>query len=284
MQQYTKLFNSIVTSTIWCEDKSTKILWITMLALSDKNGEVHSSVPGLARVADISIEECETALEKFMSPDRYSRTEDDEGRRIEKIEGGWSIINHRKYRDMASDADRRSQAAERQRRFREKQKRNADSNACVTQESPQNPHTDTDTDTEADTNTNPSNDRPTVVDLDRLQVEVKKLRKAWDQPFSTVELQLLKDAAIFLEPLMEEEWENIRKYLNWRKPEGDPAWQPRLLHKFLETAKTVVADAARWQVKRKSLEPVAPARVVPMEMDDEAKAEADKLFEMMKKK
>jgi hypothetical protein len=125
MPNYTKLFNSIVTSTIWTEDDQTRIVWITMLAISDQNGEVQASIPGLARVAGISIEATETALNKFMSPDSYSRTPDDEGRRIEKIEGGWALLNHAKYRAMASKEDAKLCNAKRQARKREKDARNA---------------------------------------------------------------------------------------------------------------------------------------------------------------
>ncbi len=126
MPSYTKLFNSIVTSTIWSEDDRTRIVWITMLAIADKNGEVQASVPGLARVAGVPTEACRIALEKFLSPDPDSRTSDDEGRRIEVIPGGWSLLNHAKYRRMASMDEQREKTAERQRRFRDRQNRNGE--------------------------------------------------------------------------------------------------------------------------------------------------------------
>ena len=121
---YTKLFQSIITSTIWTEDDKTRIVWITMLALSDKNGEIAGSVPGIARMAGVSVEAASAAIRKFLSPDEYSRTKDDEGRRIQEIDGGWSLLNHRKYRDMASREDQRVQNAIRQERFQAKKKRN----------------------------------------------------------------------------------------------------------------------------------------------------------------
>ena len=45
MHSYTKLFSSIITSTIWMEDDKTRILWITLLAMADQHGEVYSSIP-----------------------------------------------------------------------------------------------------------------------------------------------------------------------------------------------------------------------------------------------
>lgn len=135
MANYTKLFNSIITSTIWTEDDKTRIVWITMLAIADQHGEVQASIPGLARVSGVSLEAAENAINKFLAPDPYSRTPDDEGRRIEKIEGGWALLNHGKYRLMASAEDSKKSNADRQKRHRDKKNRNAnvtENNACVT--------------------------------------------------------------------------------------------------------------------------------------------------------
>ena len=141
MPNYTKLFNSIITSTIWSEDDKTRIIWITMLAMSDKNGEVHASIPGLARVSGMSIQEAENSIEKLLSPDIHSRTPNNEGRRIAKIDGGGELLNHAKYRAMASKEDAKAATAERVKRHRS---RNAsvtqcnggvtDGNAALTQE------------------------------------------------------------------------------------------------------------------------------------------------------
>jgi hypothetical protein len=180
---YTKLFNSIITSTIWSEDDQTRIIWITMLAIADKNGEVQGSIPGLARIAGVPVEACRSAITKFLSPDVDSRTKDDEGRRIELIDGGWHLLNHSKYRDMASDADRAEKAAIRQARHRQKVKRNAptchaivtDSNASVTPESRQIPQADTNTDTNTkeDTETKTkSKARGTLEELQAYAVEI----------------------------------------------------------------------------------------------------------------
>jgi hypothetical protein len=104
---FTKLFNTIVTSTIWTEDNETRILWITMLAISDRYGVVSGSIPGLAQVANIPVDGCRRSITKLESPDHDSRTPDFEGRRIEKIDGGWLILNHGKYRDMLSLEERK---------------------------------------------------------------------------------------------------------------------------------------------------------------------------------
>ena len=74
-----------------------------MLAMADRKGRVWASLPGLANRARVSLEEAEAAIHKFMSPDKYSRTSDFEGRRIEVIDGGWRLLNHEKYRSIRDE-------------------------------------------------------------------------------------------------------------------------------------------------------------------------------------
>jgi hypothetical protein len=108
---FTKLFNTIVTSTIWQEDDKTRIVWITMLAIADHDGIVSAAVPGLASVAHVDVGSTEKALKNLASPDEYSRTQDFEGRRIEVIDGGWLILNYEKYRKMLSEEERKEYKA-----------------------------------------------------------------------------------------------------------------------------------------------------------------------------
>jgi hypothetical protein len=63
-------------------------------------------------------------LAKFLAPDPDSRTRDDEGRRIEEIDGGWSLLNHGKYRALCSKDDAKEAEATRKARYRAKVARN----------------------------------------------------------------------------------------------------------------------------------------------------------------
>ena len=105
MAGYSKLFSSIVTSSIWMEDDKTLRVWFAMLALTDARGMVEGSVPGFAHVARVSIPEMEHAIEVLSGPDPYSRTPDNEGRRIEVVPGGWVILNYTAYRDKGQAKD-----------------------------------------------------------------------------------------------------------------------------------------------------------------------------------
>jgi hypothetical protein len=124
MSGYTKLFSSILQSTVWQEPSSTKVVWITMLALAGKTGVVEGSIPGLAHTAGVTIDECEEALRKFQFPDPYSRSKDFEGRRVAEVDGGWMVLNHGKYRELLSKDNEAEANARRQKRYREKNSHN----------------------------------------------------------------------------------------------------------------------------------------------------------------
>lgn len=118
MSGYTKLFSSIVTSTVWRLDHPTRLVWITMLAIADRHGAVEASVPGLADLARVTREECDAALATLASPDADSRTKDLDGVRIVPADGGWQLVNHSKYRDKMSAEERRERNAEYMRGYR----------------------------------------------------------------------------------------------------------------------------------------------------------------------
>lgn len=117
------MFSSIIASSVWCESDKTRLVWITMLAMADKTGVVEAAVPGLANAARVTIDDCKLAIEKFLAPDPDSRTSDNEGRRIEKIEGGWRLLNYAKYRAKLDAEERREYKTNWQRDARSKPKR-----------------------------------------------------------------------------------------------------------------------------------------------------------------
>lgn len=118
MAGFTKLFSSIVFSTVWREEMHVKVVWITMLAMANRNGEVLASIPGLADAARVSLQQCEEALALFAAPDTYSRTKEHEGRRIKEIDGGWFLYNYGKHRAVRDADERRMQTREAVQRYR----------------------------------------------------------------------------------------------------------------------------------------------------------------------
>jgi hypothetical protein len=133
MSGYTKLFGSIIHSTVWREPNHVRLVWVTMLAMQDRDGVVEASLPGLADAARVTLEECKEALGKLMSPDPYSRSKDHEGRRIAEVDGGWVLLNSDKYRELQSQDDRKQKDAARQARKRQRDDtRHAPSRPSVT--------------------------------------------------------------------------------------------------------------------------------------------------------
>jgi len=120
MPGFTKLFSGLVHSTVWREEMHVKVVWITMLALADRSGNVLASLPGLADAARVSIEQCQDAISKLCAPDEYSRTQEHEGRRLEKVDGGWKLLNYLKYRNMRDEENRRQQVREAVSRYRDR--------------------------------------------------------------------------------------------------------------------------------------------------------------------
>ena len=124
MQLFVKLFSSILDSSIWSESQPTRLTWITLLAMADENGYVHAALPGLARRANISETEVVAALAVLLGPDPQSMNSANDGRRIQRISGGWLLLNYKSYRQVQThrqqlDAARQRRHYDRQREGRE---------------------------------------------------------------------------------------------------------------------------------------------------------------------
>ncbi len=108
---YAKLYSTILRSSIWLEDAETRLLWIAMLAAADEKGYVFGSPAGMAHTARISVEGTKKALAMLSSPDLdssdLSENPENEGRRIEVVDGGWRIINYIRYRSIRDSDERR---------------------------------------------------------------------------------------------------------------------------------------------------------------------------------
>lgn len=115
---FVKLYGTILDSSVWSEDAFTRLVWITMLAMADAEGFVEAAIPGLARRANVPIEDCEAALARLEAPDPYSKSTENEGRRIKRAERGWIILNYKHYRELRTPAQIAS--AERQALYRER--------------------------------------------------------------------------------------------------------------------------------------------------------------------
>lgn len=100
---FNKLFTKILDSSIWLEPTPTRIVWITLLAAMDEDGYAHfSAIENLASRARVTVEEAKIAIECFLAPDPNSGNPDNEGRRIERVPGGYMVLNAKAHRDAVN--------------------------------------------------------------------------------------------------------------------------------------------------------------------------------------
>ncbi len=122
---YAKLFSHITESSLWSASKEARLLFVTLLAKADRVGFFETSIPGLARVANLSLVETEQALAELMAPDPYSKSKAYEGRRVEVVDRGFLVINYQEYRNRRDEEARREYMANlmADRRAKDKEKR-----------------------------------------------------------------------------------------------------------------------------------------------------------------
>jgi hypothetical protein len=100
---YNRLFTKILDSSVWLEPIATRIVWVTLIAAMDEDGVAHfSALENLSLRARVSLLEAEQAVECFLSPDKNSGDPENDGRRLERIPGGYLILNAAKYRAIFS--------------------------------------------------------------------------------------------------------------------------------------------------------------------------------------
>lgn len=128
---YNKLFTSILDSSIWMESDHVRIVWITFLAAMDEDGFVRfGCVENVANRARVSVDSAREAIEILSSPDQRNPDQEHEGRRINKGDGGYLVLNSSKYRDIVNREVAKARNRDRQKRFRERL--NPKNNATVT--------------------------------------------------------------------------------------------------------------------------------------------------------
>ncbi len=145
---FVKLDCGILTSTIW-DDVDARMVFLTALLMAEPR-EFRAPVPQIAvrrleetgwsapagwygfvpaagsgivrRAGGMSVEDGLTALERLGAPEQESRSQAFDGRRLIRVDGGYLVLNYEKYRE------RDYTAAERTRRWRERQRetRNGD--------------------------------------------------------------------------------------------------------------------------------------------------------------
>lgn len=140
---YGKIFDSMYDGTISANWQGL-VTFQQMIVLCDADGVIDMTPPALSRRTGIPLEIIEKGIEFLESPDKYSRTQGHDGKRIVRLDEhrpwGWFIVNHDKYKSLQ---DRDHVRAENRKR---KQKQRAKEAQNVTDGHGASRHTDTDTD------------------------------------------------------------------------------------------------------------------------------------------
>jgi len=152
---YNKIFTKILDSSIWLEPDATRIVWLTCLAAMDETGFAQfAGVPNLAHRANVTLEAALEAVRCLEGADVNSSDPDNEGRRLERVPGGWMVLNAGKYRSLVTRVAAKEQNRIRVARHREKSR--AANGASRIGNGPVMP-SEADTDTDADTDTKAQN-------------------------------------------------------------------------------------------------------------------------------
>jgi hypothetical protein len=129
---YAKLFTSIYQGTLRGNSHGL-LVFTNLLAHCDRDGVADIHPRAIAEEVGLSVEAVRAALDVLESPDDESRSPEEQGRRIIRIDEhrawGWRVVNYAKYRAIRSEEDRREQNRESQARWREKNKQSKPASA-----------------------------------------------------------------------------------------------------------------------------------------------------------
>ena len=124
MNTWAPLFSKIVDSSLWLEPDWVIKIFITMVVKKDADHIVRANAFMISQWAKKTEQEVLDAFKILSSPDtKRLEPQPHEGRRIERCEEGWLILNGELYRDLMVQANERARkrrwAAEKRAQLRE---------------------------------------------------------------------------------------------------------------------------------------------------------------------
>lgn len=122
MNTFSPLFSNLVESSVWDEPYHVRILFVSMLAIKDFDHVVRKNNYQLMKRANVTLQEVEEGLQVLSSPDLKRPGQEFEGRRIERVEDGWLVLNGQNYEDQMRKISRRFYKARKQREYRRVEK------------------------------------------------------------------------------------------------------------------------------------------------------------------
>ncbi len=99
---YTCIFKRTLASRIWSLSPTTRCVWLWLKLQADPEGFVGADMLGVAFGANVPVEDARRAIEGFCSPDPDADPDDPHGGRVlERVRGGWLILDHESERALA---------------------------------------------------------------------------------------------------------------------------------------------------------------------------------------
>lgn len=139
---YVKIYSGILESSI-ASDTKLRRFFMDLLLIADQDGCVVATRNAIAKRIGVDLSEVDWGIEKLLQPDEESGNPENEGRRIEPMEGrgyGWRILNYGFYRDIKTASELRAANARRQAEFRDRKKAQDEaSNAALLLRNKNNP-------------------------------------------------------------------------------------------------------------------------------------------------
>ncbi|MEO5802569.1 MAG: hypothetical protein ABIR24_03500 [Verrucomicrobiota bacterium] len=118
---FAKVFQQILDSSV-ATDYLVRLVFEDFLKLSDSDGIVDITPDAISRRTNVPLEIVLSGISELEGPDKTSRTPDNEGRRIIRLDAhrdwGWRIVNFHKYRQSATKEMLRMSEAERKSEWR----------------------------------------------------------------------------------------------------------------------------------------------------------------------
>lgn len=146
---YGKIFASMYDGSIYGKWKAI-VTFQQMIALADKDGVVDMTAEALAARTSIPLDIISEGIETLEAPDQVSRTPDEEGRRIVRLDAdrpwGWRITNYQKYREIRTAEERREYHRQ---YYHKKRKKTQQSSTISTKTQPTQPIVEAEVEVEA---------------------------------------------------------------------------------------------------------------------------------------
>lgn len=120
---YGKIFSSLFHGSM-IGQRNAQHVFVYLISHADRDGHVDAHPREVSALTGIPEPEVADAFRVLSEPDEHSRTQEDDGRRIERIDQSWTwlIINYAKYLSMQDREVVRDQTKQRVRKHREKKR------------------------------------------------------------------------------------------------------------------------------------------------------------------